>query len=91
MNQPFIDRIMVGKPQTYGQKEAKHPMDREWKSGIVKHTVEGKIWAGKTNLNGHGQGDLERLGGVEKAIFVYPLWQENYNEPTLPLAPLART
>lgn len=81
MSQPFIDRIMVGKPQTYGQKEAKHPMDRAWRSGIEKHTVEGKVWAGKTNLHGDGQGDLKRHGGIEKAIFVYPVahypvWQE---------------
>ncbi|WP_373895724.1 MOSC domain-containing protein [Virgibacillus natechei] len=81
MSHPVIDRIMVGKPQTYGQKDAKNPMDREWKSGIVKRTVTGKIWAGETNLEGDGQGDLKNHGGVEKAIFVYPIshyakWQE---------------
>nr|WP_209463183.1 MOSC domain-containing protein [Virgibacillus natechei] len=72
---------MVGKPQTFGRKGAKRPMDREWISGIVKRTVKGKIWAGQTNLEGDGQGDLKNHGGVEKAIFVYPIshyasWQK---------------
>lgn len=81
MGQPFIEQMRVGKPQTFGQKEAKHPMDREWTSGIVKRPVNEKIWAGKTNLGGDGQGDLKNHGGAEKAIFAYPIchydyWQE---------------
>lgn len=82
MNEPVINRIMVGKPQTLGRKDAKHPMDREWTTGIFKHTVKGKVWAGETNLEGDGQGDLKNHGGKEKAIFVYPAshyadWQKN--------------
>lgn len=49
MSQPIIEKIMVGKPKSYGQKEVKQPMDREWTSAIVKETVQGKVWAGKTN------------------------------------------
>lgn len=78
MSHPVIDRIMIGKPQTFGQKEAKKPMDREWKSGIVKHAVKGKIWAGRTNLQGDGQADLNHHGGPEKAIFVYPISHYDY-------------
>ena len=48
-------------------------MDREWESGIVKHAVTEKIWAGKTNMEGDGQADLKHHGGLEKAIFVYPI------------------
>lgn len=59
-------------PQTFGEKDAKNPMDREWETGIVKRPFEGKIWAGKTNLQGDGQGDRKNHGGPEKAIFVYP-------------------
>lgn len=81
MSQPLIDRIMVGQPQTYGQIDAKHPMDREWTSGIVKRAVEGKVWAGTTNLAGDGQGDRKNHGGAEKALFAYPVshyayWQK---------------
>ncbi len=75
---------MVGKPQTFGQKGSTEPMDREWRSGIVKDVVKGKIWAGKTNLEGDGQADKKHHGGAEKAIFAYPVshysyWQQKLN------------
>lgn len=73
MSQAIIERIMVGKPQIFGLKEAIKPMEREWESGIVKQTITGKVWAGKTNLQGDGQADLKNHGGPEKAIFVYPV------------------
>jgi len=81
MSQPVIEQLMVGKPQTFGQKDAKHPMDREWTTGIVKRPVKERIWASKTGLEGDGQGDPKHHGGEEKAIFVYsvshyPYWQE---------------
>lgn len=78
MSQPIIEKIMVGKPKSYGQKEAKQPMDREWTSAIVKETVQGKVWAGKTNIHGDGQADLKHHGGPEKAIFVYPISHYDY-------------
>ena len=86
MNLPVIEQILIGTPQTFGEKEALHPMDREWKSGIVKHSVEGKVWVGKTNLQGDGQADLKHHGGPEKAIFVYPVthyayWQKALKYP----------
>lgn len=40
VSQPVIDKIMVGKPQTFGNKDAKHPMDVEWTTGIVKYSVK---------------------------------------------------
>lgn len=78
MSQPFIEQLRVGKPQTFGQKEAKHPMDREWTTGIVKQAVKGKVWAGKTKLGGDGQGDLKNHGGIEKAIFANPISHFTY-------------
>lgn len=78
MTQPVIDQIRVGKPQTLGRKDAQHPMDREWTTGIVKHAVKGRIWAGKTNLQGDGQGDRKNHGGEEKAIFAYPVFHYVY-------------
>ena len=86
VNLPVIEQVLIGTPQTFGEKEALHPMDREWKSGIVKHPVEGKVWVGKTNLQGDGQADLKHHGGPEKAIFVYPVthyayWQKTLNNP----------
>lgn len=86
MNQPIIDQIMVGKPQTFGQKEATRPMDREWESGIVKLPVSGKVWVSKTKLEGDGQADLKNHGGPEKAIFAYPsshyeYWKNKLQRP----------
>lgn len=71
MGQPFIEQIMVGKPQIFGRKEALNAMDGEWESGIVKLPVIGKVWASKTQLEGDGQADLKNHGGPEKAIFAY--------------------
>ena len=81
MIRPSIEQIRIGMPQTFGQKGADDPMEREWISGIVKHAVTDKIWASKMKLEGDGQADLKHHGGVEKAIFVYPVahypyWQK---------------
>ena len=53
MIQPIIEQILVGKPQAFGQKDAAHPMDREWESGIVKHAVTEKD-LGRKNEYGRG-------------------------------------
>lgn len=86
MSEPAIGQILAGKPQTFGQKDAKNPMDREWISAIMKTPVQGKVWAGKTNLQGDGQADLKNHGGPDKAVFVYPAdhyvyWQDKLQLP----------
>jgi MOSC domain-containing protein YiiM len=68
VNLPIIEQILIGSPQTFGEKEAVHPMEREWKSGIVKHPVKGKIWVSKTNLRGDGQADLKQHGGTKSDL-----------------------
>ncbi|WP_338469632.1 MOSC domain-containing protein [Niallia sp. XMNu-256] len=52
----------------------------------MKHPVKGKIWAGKTKLEGYGQADLKHHDGLEKALFVYPVshypfWQKTLQRP----------
>ncbi|WP_428911570.1 MOSC domain-containing protein [Niallia sp. Krafla_26] len=86
MSLPFIEQILVGTPQTFGEKEAAHPMEREWRSGIVKRPVKGKVWVSQTNIEGDGQADLKHHGGPEKAIFAYPavhypFWQKTLGNP----------
>ena len=44
-----------------------------WQSGIFKHPVNGRVFAGFTNLEGNGQADLKNHGGRDKAIHMYPL------------------
>lgn len=69
----YLKRIYIGMPQTFGNKDAVNPMEREWTSAIFKEPVTGPIWLGKTNLVGDGQADLKHHGGPEKAVFAYPI------------------
>src|SRR5215213_4616075 len=41
-------------------------------TGIYKEPVEGRVWMGRTNLDGDGQADLTVHGGPSKAVYVYP-------------------
>lgn len=62
------------------------PRDIEWNgrtvhTGIWKDPVRGRCRAGRLNLDGDGQGDLEGHGGEQRAVFVYQIesyryWQE---------------
>ena len=62
------------------------PRDIEWKgrtvhTGIWKDPVRGRCRAGRSNLEGDGQGDLAGHGGEQRAVFVYQIesyrhWQE---------------
>lgn len=81
--EPFLKKVFVGLPKTIGEKEAENPMEREWRSGIFKEPVQGPIWLGKTKLTGDGQADLKNHGGLEKAIFAYPVEHYSYWEKEL--------
>jgi MOSC domain-containing protein YiiM len=79
----LLKEVFTGLPKTVGTKAAKSPMEREWTSGIFKEKVEGAVWLSKTKLEGDGQADLENHGGLEKAVFAYPLehyryWQQEH-------------
>lgn len=74
----LLKEVFTGLPKTVGIKAALNPMEREWTSGIFKEQVEGPVWLSKTKLAGDGQADLENHGGVEKAVFAYPLEHYHY-------------
>lgn len=69
------------------------PRDIEWNgrtvhTGIWKHPVSGRCWAGWLNLDGDGQGDLAGHGGEQRAVFVYQIesyryWQEQLKRTDL--------
>ncbi len=42
-------------------------------TGIVKEPVQGRVAAGPQGLTGDGQADLTVHGGVDKAVYAYPL------------------
>ncbi|MEH7107436.1 MULTISPECIES: MOSC domain-containing protein [Bacillaceae] len=84
----LLKQLLVGLPKTVGNKEAVSPMDREWTSAIFKEAVHGRVWVGKTGLNGDGVADTEHHGGPEKAVFAYPVgnytyWQTELGNPEI--------
>jgi MOSC domain-containing protein YiiM len=55
------------------------PQDVAWqgrtvRTAIWKKPVPGRIFAGRLNLAGDGQGDLGGHGGEQRAIMVYQAW-----------------
>ncbi len=81
--------VQVGQPTQYGTAGARRPMDRPWVSAIVKRTVSGPVWAGRTGLAGDAQADLVAHGGPEKAMLAYaavhyPDWRRELDRPDLP-------
>lgn len=59
------------------------PRDVEWqgrtvRTGIWKKPVAGRVFAGRLNLDGDGQGDLAGHGGEQRALMVYQLESYRY-------------
>ena len=59
------------------------PQDVAWqgrtvRTGIWKTPVTGRIFAGRLNLDGDGQGDLGGHGGEQRALMVYQLESYRY-------------
>lgn len=86
---PTIVSIQVGLPAEHGVADAANPHDRRWISGFYKQPVTGPVWAGKTNLAGDGQADLEHHGGVDKAVLAYSAdhyeyWNQHLGRGELP-------
>ena len=54
------------------------------RTGIFKEPVNGQVMLGKLNLDGDGQADLSVHGGIDKAVYAYPIehyvyWQNKLN------------
>jgi MOSC domain-containing protein YiiM len=59
------------------------PRDVAWRgkivhTGIWKEPVAGRVFAGRLNLVGDGQGDLAGHGGEQRAVMVYQLGSYRY-------------
>ena len=64
------------------------PRDVEWqgktvRTAIWKQPVPGRVFAGRLNLVGDGQGDLRGHGGEQRAVMVYQLDSYRYWEKYL--------
>ena len=52
-------------------------------TGIFKRPVEGRVALAATNLSGDGQADLAVHGGVDKAVYAYPVEHYDFWRETL--------
>ncbi|MDE0505314.1 MAG: MOSC domain-containing protein, partial [Candidatus Poribacteria bacterium] len=43
------------------------------RTGIFKESVERRIWLRKLGLDGDGHGDPTVHGGIDKAVYAYPI------------------
>jgi MOSC domain-containing protein YiiM len=65
------------------------PREVTWKgrsvsTGIFKEPANTRVMVRKLNLDGDGQADLTVHGGVDKAVYVYPLEHYDYWRDELP-------
>jgi len=70
------------------------PRDVSWKekpvaTGIFKQPVDGRVMMRSLNLDGDRQADLTVHGGIEKAIYAYPMehyayWRQELPDEELP-------
>jgi MOSC domain-containing protein YiiM len=86
---PSLASIQVGVPTSYGSDEAPDPHDKAWTTGFYKRPVEGRVFAGATNILGDGQADMKHHGGIDKAVLAYsadhyPAWRDNLRLPDMP-------
>lgn len=81
MNKPFVAELRTGKVKQLGKQDAKKPMEASWETGMFKKVRHEAIWLTKTGLQEDEVADRKNHGGVEKALFAYPVkhydyWQE---------------
>ncbi|MDE0042478.1 MAG: MOSC domain-containing protein [Candidatus Poribacteria bacterium] len=48
------------------------------RTGIFKEPVKGRVWLRKLGLDGDGHGDLSVHGGIDKAVYAYPVEHYEY-------------
>ena len=70
--------IQVGRIKSYGDKQSKEFLEKYWESASVKEVANGKVFVGKTGLEGDEVADKIHHGGLEKAVFANSY--ENYGE-----------
>lgn len=83
--QPFVEELLIGKVKQLGDPHAPDAMDRPWESGMFKKSVRENVWLNKMGLGGDEIADLKHHGGVEKAVFAYPIVHYDYWKEELDL------
>lgn len=80
--------LNVGQPRTYGTPDAADPLDRPWRSAIVKSPVPDPVRATRLGLEGDAVVAAVH-GGPDKAMLAYaaahyPLWRTEHPEHEFP-------
>lgn len=88
MDTPYMAKLFIGKVKQLGDPKAKNPMDRLWETGMLKESVDTKVWLTETGFVGDEVADKKNHGGKEKAVFAYPVahyekWQNEFHHPDL--------
>lgn len=78
MDEPYVHELFAGKVRRLGNEQAKDPMDRSWETGMFKEPVQGNLYLTSTGLQGDEIADTKNHGGLEKAIFAYPIAHYTY-------------
>lgn len=78
MINPIVQHLLAGKVKKVGNPDATNPMEKEWESGMFKEKTHEKLWLTKTGLNGDEVADTKNHGGLQKAIFAYPIEHYDY-------------
>ncbi|MCU6709168.1 MOSC domain-containing protein [Paenibacillus sp. J5C_2022] len=78
MKQAIIRSLNVGKPAALSFR------GKEVMTGIVKQSVQDRVYLSQLNFEGDGQANLKHHGGVDKAVCVYahehyPYWERELN------------
>lgn len=85
----MLSSVQIGMPKDYGFEDAADTHDKPWTTGFYKMPIQGRVFAGKTNLSGDGQADLKHHGGIDKAVLAYsadhyPEWRRQLALPDMP-------
>ncbi len=86
---PQLLSIQTGKSKAYGVPYALDPLERTWRSAIVKTPVLGEVWLGEESLAGDAVSNLEYHGGPDNAVLCYAAehylkWREEWNDDRIP-------
>jgi MOSC domain-containing protein YiiM len=84
-DEPYVHKIFIGKVKQLGDNNATGAMNKQWETGMFKKEHEGEIWLGKNGFTGDEVADKKNHGGVEKAVFAYPIKHYTYWKEELEL------
>lgn len=81
MENAIVSQLFAGKVKKLGDPNAVKSVDRVWETGIFKEPILDRLWLSKLGLKGDEVGDKKNHGGLEKALFAYPVqhyayWQQ---------------